>query len=140
MLFCFLMIRRPPRSTRTDTLFPYTTLFRSERIGAAIDFEMVEEDRFEFLKIAIVVGEVDRHAVLEQRDPAHMIAAREARAADREAPLLPAAGPEIDAARETDSVAPPAARFFGKTIMGDDGSSAGRRVGTGFGGAGIAGR
>src|SRR3546814_11492242 len=29
---CFvLMIRRPPRSTRTDTLFPYTTLFRSER-------------------------------------------------------------------------------------------------------------
>src|SRR3546814_12126913 len=29
-LFFFLMIRRPPRSTRTDTLFPYTTLFRSE--------------------------------------------------------------------------------------------------------------
>src|SRR3546814_19945976 len=28
-LFCFLMIRRPPRATRTDTLFPYTTLFRS---------------------------------------------------------------------------------------------------------------
>src|SRR3546814_2236506 len=28
--FFFLMIRRPPRSTRTDTLFPYTTLFRSE--------------------------------------------------------------------------------------------------------------
>src|SRR3546814_9832149 len=31
MLFFFLMIRRPPRSTRTDTLFPYTTLFRSFR-------------------------------------------------------------------------------------------------------------
>src|SRR3546814_6906788 len=33
-LFCvfFLMIRRPPRSTRTDTLFPYTTLFRSGRV------------------------------------------------------------------------------------------------------------
>src|SRR3546814_13557589 len=29
MFFFFLMIRRPPRSTRTDTLFPYTTLFRS---------------------------------------------------------------------------------------------------------------
>src|SRR3546814_17667524 len=27
--FFFLMLRRPPRSTRTDTLFPYTTLFRS---------------------------------------------------------------------------------------------------------------
>src|SRR3546814_14624519 len=30
------MIRRPPRSTRTDTLFPYTTLFRSTAIGFAI--------------------------------------------------------------------------------------------------------
>src|SRR3546814_1625375 len=29
MCFFFLMIRRPPRSTLTDTLFPYTTLFRS---------------------------------------------------------------------------------------------------------------
>src|SRR3546814_1756012 len=29
------MIRRPPRSTRTDTLFPYTTLFRSDRCAAA---------------------------------------------------------------------------------------------------------
>src|SRR3546814_9038183 len=27
------MIRRPPRSTRTDTLFPYTTLFRSQAVG-----------------------------------------------------------------------------------------------------------
>src|SRR3546814_12464369 len=37
ILFCwffFLMIRRPPRSTRTDTLFPYTTLFRSRASGA----------------------------------------------------------------------------------------------------------
>src|SRR3546814_10938753 len=34
--FCVLRIRRPPRSTRTDTLFPYTTLFRSaagDRLG-----------------------------------------------------------------------------------------------------------
>src|SRR3546814_13949213 len=30
LLFFFLMRRRPPRSTRTDTLFPYTTLFRSD--------------------------------------------------------------------------------------------------------------
>src|SRR3546814_953738 len=30
-IFFFLMLRRPPRSTRTDTLFPYTTLFRSCR-------------------------------------------------------------------------------------------------------------
>src|SRR3546814_13871881 len=31
------MIRRPPRSTRTDTLFPYTTLFRSESNAGAYD-------------------------------------------------------------------------------------------------------
>src|SRR3546814_20664580 len=31
MFLFFLIIRRPPRSTRTDTLFPYTTLFRSAR-------------------------------------------------------------------------------------------------------------
>src|SRR3546814_694331 len=33
----FLMIRRPPRSTRTDTLFPYTTLFRSPRFLLGTD-------------------------------------------------------------------------------------------------------
>src|SRR3546814_3096523 len=33
MFVFFLMIRRPPRSTRTDTLFPYTTLFRSPAQG-----------------------------------------------------------------------------------------------------------
>src|SRR3546814_5985292 len=32
VVFFFLMIRRPPRSTRTDTLFPYTTLFRSRPV------------------------------------------------------------------------------------------------------------
>src|SRR3546814_17292521 len=42
----FLMIRRPPRSTRTDTLFPYTTLFRS-RYSASdgeLRFSMMAED------------------------------------------------------------------------------------------------
>src|SRR3546814_11638926 len=34
-MFFFLMIRRPPRSKRTDTLFPYTTLFRSSRARSA---------------------------------------------------------------------------------------------------------
>src|SRR3546814_1886668 len=33
VVFFFLMIRLPPRSTRTDTLFPYTTLFRSRVWG-----------------------------------------------------------------------------------------------------------
>src|SRR3546814_11830000 len=35
-IFLFLMIRRPPRATRTDTLFPYTTLFRSFDLGIGI--------------------------------------------------------------------------------------------------------
>src|SRR3546814_15334631 len=49
------MIRRPPRSTRTDTLFPYTTLFRSARLrdfaDAASDWfwEMDAELRFSFM-------------------------------------------------------------------------------------------
>src|SRR3546814_8643025 len=43
LVFFFLMIRRPPRSTRTDTLFPYTTLFRADaefprpRIGFGLE-------------------------------------------------------------------------------------------------------
>src|SRR3546814_12865157 len=38
------MIRRPPRSTRTDTLFPYTTLFRSNWLSGGVggDFPRVE--------------------------------------------------------------------------------------------------
>src|SRR3546814_3036173 len=38
------MIRRPPRSTRTDTLFPYTTLFRSKLDISLVDL-VDEEDR-----------------------------------------------------------------------------------------------
>src|SRR3546814_17294691 len=40
------MIRRPPRSTRTDTLFPYTTLFRSAMLGA-LPFITVREQQHE---------------------------------------------------------------------------------------------
>src|SRR3546814_6584141 len=39
--FFFLMIRRPPRSTRTDTLFPYTTLFRSAAATSPDDVQGV---------------------------------------------------------------------------------------------------
>src|SRR3546814_4005185 len=51
LIVFFLMLRRPPRSTRTDTLFPYTTLFRSScenRARAAatgIGSDLVEADR-----------------------------------------------------------------------------------------------
>src|SRR3546814_16365849 len=43
LFFFFLMIRRPPRATRTDTLFPYTTLFRS---GAGRAAELLLRDEF----------------------------------------------------------------------------------------------
>src|SRR3546814_18352348 len=38
------MIRRPPRSTRTDTLFPYTTLFRSPAVGQPVIEASLEGD------------------------------------------------------------------------------------------------
>src|SRR3546814_20101906 len=43
---CFLMIRRPPRSTRTDTLFPYTTLFRSAITKGVHLMKMPSNDMF----------------------------------------------------------------------------------------------
>src|SRR3546814_10470115 len=55
MCFFFLMIRRPPRSTRTDTLFPYTPLFRSVQ-------------RARFAKLIAEIQMIDRPcAVVEHR-------------------------------------------------------------------------
>src|SRR3546814_9866837 len=44
-MFVFLMIRRPPRSTRTDTLFPYTTLFRSGHVQHVFGWRIVTFQR-----------------------------------------------------------------------------------------------
>src|SRR3546814_14798608 len=72
-LFFFLMIRRPPRSTRTDTLFPYTTLFRPVVApqGRLWNARLLP---FYYLSLymlaAIGVAEVGRTlAVLAARDP-----------------------------------------------------------------------
>src|SRR3546814_7307360 len=43
-MICVLMIRRPTRSTRTDTLFPYTTLFRSR--VSVIRLQRIQGDRY----------------------------------------------------------------------------------------------
>src|SRR3546814_11602940 len=73
--FFFLMLRRPPRSTRTDTLFPYTTLFRSpgrvaecraHRLDLRVDargdaLDEIENPRITEAVFAILVDE--RHAV-----------------------------------------------------------------------------
>src|SRR3546814_3936004 len=56
------MIRRPPRSTRTDTLFPYTTLFRS---AVRCDMEGLVDDRAEAVGVhheIIMLGAVARDA------------------------------------------------------------------------------
>src|SRR3546814_2484392 len=45
------MIRPPPRSTRTDTLFPYTTLFRSVHIAGQAGFHAAEYLQFEALGV-----------------------------------------------------------------------------------------
>src|SRR3546814_5817230 len=42
------MIRRPPRSTRTDTLFPYTTLFRSDRFFGVISAHVAGPDSADY--------------------------------------------------------------------------------------------
>src|SRR3546814_5157157 len=57
------MIRRPPRSTRTDTLFPYTTLFRSWRFLSfifAFDFCSTLDKKSNTRVMAIISGCVER--------------------------------------------------------------------------------
>src|SRR3546814_3296582 len=43
------MIRRPPRSTRTDTLFPYTTLFRSHQLGEVVGHRLHARQQWELV-------------------------------------------------------------------------------------------
>src|SRR3546814_20250674 len=43
------MIRRPPRSTRTDTLFPYTTLFRSAYAGRCAGVDEIPREKGEMM-------------------------------------------------------------------------------------------
>src|SRR3546814_8149044 len=61
LLFFFLMIRRPPRSTRTDTLFPYTTLFRSDAAHGRLRAGDPDEGR------PAVARRADHHDHLAQR-------------------------------------------------------------------------
>src|SRR3546814_12985449 len=54
--FFFLLMRRPPRSTRNDSLFPYTTLFRSRRAR----FLYVRDELFEPFAIIDLRADHDR--------------------------------------------------------------------------------
>src|SRR3546814_5714209 len=51
------MIRRPPRSTRTDTLFPYTTLFRSWDTKAALQLDPFDYAQRKARKLGIWIGD-----------------------------------------------------------------------------------
>src|SRR3546814_10618045 len=62
------MIRRPPRSTRTDTLFPYTTLFRSEDHVARAPLDAAFEHRLQRLVAGIVL--IEGEIVAEQQEAA----------------------------------------------------------------------
>src|SRR3546814_5596593 len=74
------MIRRPPRSTRTDTLFPYTTLFRSEVLDRAERFqEDVRRQIFSLLGAAEPRAEESIEPCvmeIEKRLPRRLIALR----------------------------------------------------------------
>src|SRR3546814_13238978 len=50
------MIRRPPRSTRTDTLFPYTTLFRSHHLEGHLLSPLLAEPAPTFPFVALLVS------------------------------------------------------------------------------------
>src|SRR3546814_4025098 len=49
------MIRRPPRSTRTDTLFPYTTLFRSHSLNMFVRTQILPHDRSHLLWLQLYI-------------------------------------------------------------------------------------
>src|SRR3546814_11391396 len=65
VFFFFLMIRRPPRSTRTDTLFPYTTLFRS-MLDLAAKLDFLREQRGACLAILLALSGERLAAFLRQ--------------------------------------------------------------------------
>src|SRR3546814_4764797 len=67
----FLMIRRPPRSTRTDTLFPYTTLFRSALIWASAVAAVVGFVAGDAVACVEALPELGRRQLEEQADAAH---------------------------------------------------------------------
>src|SRR3546814_9585100 len=112
------MIRRPPRSTRTDTLFPYTTLFRSEperahRVGDRVAY-VAEQVAVELLQPGLLVRVLRRLHFLEHPRMAQDRALAEDQQAaghdvgafdrDRDRRRLPAAAGEV-ARPEDDALA-----------------------------------
>src|SRR3546814_14194771 len=80
LLFFVLMIRRPPRSTRTDTLLPYTTLFRSP--------DIMQRARRRLAMLAQVKGPEFGKAGVEPRHDAKDAATSARRQGDRKSTRL----------------------------------------------------
>src|SRR3546814_7128939 len=57
------MIRRPPRSTRTDTLFPYTTLFRSVLVEAGLATHLAQRHDLDEGQVEALLAGPGDHAV-----------------------------------------------------------------------------
>src|SRR3546814_4791061 len=120
------MIRRPPRSTRTDTLFPYTTLFRSGRgiahplAVAAIHADDVTDDALDHgraAEVAVLLGggvdEQHHPAPVDQQrgdrvrlDELVMIEGRNARGERGHEAALPRKGPSKQASASSTSLLP----------------------------------
>src|SRR3546814_13312943 len=94
------MIRRPPRSTRTDTLCPYTTLFRSDAkahgakiVGEAVDQRRLRPDDDQLDRV--LEAKIDRAAIIRRVDSDDPGVPRDARIAGRRE--QPAARPRLRA-------------------------------------------
>src|SRR3546814_12251430 len=104
LCFFFLMIRRPPRSTLTDTLFPYTTLFRSPH---------PRRSRGGAPRAGPPRGQLRRGAPAHGRDVRHLAEAARGRAAAGGAGLAAAALPAGLAVRR---LWPRVAREIGRAV------------------------
>src|SRR3546814_15188169 len=102
------MIRRPPRSTRTDTLFPYPTLFRSDRAGDSIAPEqsaLWAAQELEVVQVEQALGgcrfAADEHLVDVQADAGVAARAGRGQAADAELAVAGVAVVEGHACKRT---------------------------------------
>src|SRR3546814_11045940 len=79
------MIRRPPRSTRTDTLFPYTTLFRSSAKALILELEQAQRDEEYYdAKVLVLKEQIEHHVKEEEKQRDRMFAQARKAAGDLE--------------------------------------------------------
>src|SRR3546814_8898574 len=83
------MIRRPPRSTRTDTLFPYTTLFRSLRASRRGNYD-IRRSAYVGEIHCVPVADDDRASLLQEQQGNRL--AHDIGLADHDGPLAPEVG------------------------------------------------